>query len=182
MEPWFIATEPFRPGHPQWARFIEWSGLSQLKEVVFDPILCPPVLPEIKAEYWPHIVNEDFMLQFFVNYDFFREQIAGIPAKNVLCVVRNPDGQPALPASLGSFTFLGFDVVDVQSSASALTNCGGFPDVFDNTELSPHGLLMSHARALEVKARLHEKHPHEPHGECHVWAIFRADNHTGGES
>ena len=101
MQPWFIATEPFRPGHPEWARFIEWSGLSQLKEVVFDPILCPTVLPEIKAEYWPHIVNEDFMLQFFVNYDFFREQVAGIPAKNVLCVVRNPEGRPALPASLG---------------------------------------------------------------------------------
>ena len=98
MQPWFIATEPFRPGHPEWARFVEWSGLRQLEEVVFDPILCPTVLPEIKAEYWPHIVNEDFMLQFFVNYDFFREQIAGIPAKNVLCVVRNPEGQPALPA------------------------------------------------------------------------------------
>ena len=139
MQPWFIATEPFQPGHPEWARFVEWSGLRQLEEVVFDPILCPTVLPEIKAEYWPHIVNEDFMLQFFVNYDFFLEQIAGIPAKNVLCVVRNPEGQPALPPSLGAFTFLGYDVVDVQSSASALTNCGGFPDVFDNAELSPKG-------------------------------------------
>ena len=118
MKPWFIATEPFRPGHPEWARFIEWSGLSQLKEVVFDPILCPTVLPEIKAEYWPHIVNEDFMLQFFVNYDFFREQIAAIPAKNVLCVVRNPDGQPALPASLtGACTVLGFQKTAWRRSA-----------------------------------------------------------------
>lgn len=58
-------------------------------------------------------------------------------------------------------------------------NCGGFPDVFDNSELSPHGLLMSHARALEVKARLHEKHPHEPHADCHVWAIFPSDDHKG---
>ena len=140
------------------------------------------MLPEIKAESWPHIVNEDFMLQFFVNYDFFREQVAGMPAKNVLCVVRNPEGRPALPASLVAFTFLGFDVVDVQSSASALTNCGGFPDVFDNPELSADRLLMSHARALEVKALLHEKHPHEPHADCHVWAIFRADDHKGGES
>ena len=104
------------------------------------------------------------------------------PAKIVLCVVRNPEGQPTLPAALASFTFLGFDLVDVQSSASALTNCGGFPDVFANTELSPHGLLTSHARVLEVKAGLREKHPHEPQGNCHVWAVFRADDRKAVES
>ena len=174
MQPWFIATEPFRPGHPEWSKFVEWSGLRHLEEVVLDPILCPSVLPEVKVDYWPHIVNEDFMLQFFVNHDFFRQQIAAIPVKNVLCVVRNPDCQPALPTTLGDFTFLGYDVVDVQWSASALTNCGGFADVFDNAELSPQGLLTSRARACEVQAYLKKTHPHEPHGDCHVWAVFRA--------
>ena len=41
------------------------------------------------------------------------------------------------------------------------------------------GLLTSHARALEVQARLRQTHPHEPHGNCHVWAIFRADDSEG---
>jgi hypothetical protein len=36
--------------------------------------------------------------------------------------------------------------------------------------------------ALEVKARLHQMHPHEPHSECHVWAIFRANDQEGGGS
>ena len=72
------------------------------------------------------------------------------------------------------FEFLGYDLVDVEASASALTNCGGFPDAFDNGELSSKGLLTSHARALQVQADLRTKHPEEHHANCHVWAIFRA--------
>jgi hypothetical protein len=174
MQPWFIATEPFRPGHPEWARFIEWSGLSQLKEVVFDPILCPTVLSETKAEYWPHIVNEDFMLNFFVDLEFLLGELPDAVERNLLCVFRNPVSEPPLPATSMNFEILGYDLVDVQASASALTNCGGFPEVFENSELSSKGLLTSCARALEVQSELRRRYPEEPHANCHVWAICRA--------
>ena len=175
MEPWFIATEPFRPGHPQWARFIEWSGLSQLQEVVFDPILCPTVLPEIKAEYWPHIVNEDFMLNFFVDLQFLLDQIPDATERNLLCVFRNPSTEPPLRAAASlNFEILGYDLVDVQASASALTNCGGFPEIFENSELSSKGLITSYTRAWEVQSELRQRYPDEPHANCHVWAILRA--------
>ena len=42
------------------------------------------------------------------------------------------------------FEFVGYDLVDIQSTASALTNCGGFQEVFSNNELSEKGLLKSH--------------------------------------
>ncbi len=58
-------------------------------------------------------------------------------------------------------------------SASALSNCGGFPDAFANSELTPFGLLASHARGMEVQARLREHYPDDPHADCHLWAIFR---------
>jgi len=73
-----------------------------------------------------------------------------------------------------NFEFLGYDLVDVEASASALTDCGGFPDVFTNSELSAKGLLTSHVRAFEVQADLRTKHPEERHVDCHVWAISRA--------
>src|SRR5262249_8978200 len=61
MQPWFIATETFTPRSDAWAKYVAWSGLTQLDEVVsLDPMLCPSVLPDIKPQYWPHIVNEDF--------------------------------------------------------------------------------------------------------------------------
>jgi|SRR4029077_18983477 hypothetical protein len=173
MKPWFVATEPFDPRDgAKWQKYIEWSGLTQLVELFsLDPILCPPVLDDVKDEYWPHIVNEDFMLAFFLDADFLRQQVANIQHKNLLCVFRNPS-EPPIPPD-GSFEFAGYDLVDVQHSASALTNCGGFPDVFSNSELSTIGLLPNFNRAVEVQTLLRQRHPEEHHAKCHLWAIFR---------
>jgi hypothetical protein len=176
MQPWFIATETFTSrGGEAWTNYIGWSGLAHLDEVVsLDPMLCPTVLPEIKDRYWPHIVNEDFMINFFIDLDFLLKQVAGIPECNLLCVYRNPPRPPPPCSGPVSFEFLGYDLVDVEGGASALTNCGGFPDVFDNRELSSKGLLPSHSRALQVQSELRQRHPKEHHADCHVWAIARA--------
>jgi hypothetical protein len=174
MVPWFIANKPFSPENGErWEKYVTWSGLTQLEEVVsLDGMLCPTLLPEIKNEYWPHIVNEDFMLNFFVNFDFLMGQVAEIPEKNVLCVFRNPTHHPQ-PPSFANFKFLGYDLVDRECSVSALTNCGGFPDVFANSELSTFGLLPNFERAAEVQKMLHAQHPEEHHANCHAWALFR---------
>jgi hypothetical protein len=146
-----------------------------LDEVVsLDPMLCATLLPEIRDEYWPHIVNEDFMLNFFIDLKFLLAQLSAIAEQNLLCVYRDPPTPP--PPCIGSvrFEFLGYDLVDVHASASALTNCGGFPDVSDNAELSSNGLLTSHARALQVQSELRVRHPEEHHANCQVWAVCRA--------
>ena len=176
MTPWFIATERFSPAKGDtWGTYVSWSGLTQLDEVVsLDPMLCPTLLPDIKANYWPHIVNQDFLLNFFVDLAFLRREIDGLDDRNLLCVYCNPEEPPPMFDDPQPFEFLGYDLVDVQCSASALTNCGGFPGVFANDELSPKGLLTSHARALEVQAALRAAFPDEPHANCHVWAISRA--------
>jgi len=175
MQPWYVATETFAPGHEGWATYIAWCGLTQLDEVVsLDPMLCPSLLPEIMAEYWPHIVNEDFMLNFFVDLEFLLGELPDGVERNLLCVFRNPMSEPPLPAASLNFEILGYDLVDVQASAGALTNCGGFPEVFENSELSSKGLLTSCTRALEVQSELRRRYPGQPHANCHVWAIFRA--------
>lgn len=176
MQQWFIATEPFtsRDGET-WRRYVSWSGLGHLDEVVsLDPMLCPTVLPKIRDDYWPHIVNEDFMLNFFVDLDFLLKEVSGVGRMNLLCVCRNPRTPVTSSDGNSSFEFLGYDLVDVEGSASALTNCGGFPAAFDNSELSAKGLLLSHARALEVQAALRRQYPNEHHADCHIWAISRA--------
>ena len=173
---WYIATERFT-SHAgiRWTDYVTWCGLTQLDEVVsLDPMLCPTVLPDIKDEYWPHIVNEDFMLSFCTDLEFLLAQLPDPAQPNLLAVYRNPP--PTLPPTLHDdrFEFVGYDLLDVHCSASALTNCGGFPDVFDNSELSSKGLLTSHTRALSVQTALRTKHPEEFHADCHVWAIYRA--------
>jgi hypothetical protein len=174
MTPWFIATEPFTSKDgAKWDEYVAWSGLTQLDEVVsLDGMLCPTLFPEIKDDYWPHIVNENLMLNFFVDFDFLKRQIAGFEKKNVLCVFRNPAVLPQAP-SFAKFEFFGYDLVDCEGSVSALTNCGGFPHAFANSELSHTGLLLDLHRATEVQQLLHARYPDEHHANCHVWAIFR---------
>lgn len=173
MTPWFIATEQFSPANGEtWHRYIAWSGLTQLTELVsLDPILCPPTLKDIRHEYWPHIVNEDYMLGYFTDLEFLRSELAGAERTNLLCVIRNPTSEPP-KALVQGFEFVGYDLVDVQNSASALTNCGGFPDVFSNTEICTLGLLTDFNRAAEVQELLRSRHPEEAHAKCHLWAIY----------
>lgn len=175
MTPWYIATERFSPADGEnWKKYVEWSGLTQLRELVsLDPILCPPVLNEIKPDYWNHIVNEDFMLDYFLDYEYLKREVSEIQRKNMLCVFRNPVEQPATP-TVTDFQFLGYDLVDIQNSASALSNCGGFPEVFANSELSVLGLLTDFDRAVEVQRALRSAFPEEAHADCHLWAIFRS--------
>jgi hypothetical protein len=72
------------------------------------------------------------------------------------------------------FDFVGYDLADIQGSTSALTNCGGFPEIFSNSELSEKGLLSSFVRAKQVQDDLRRLNPQEIHAHCHLWAIFRA--------
>jgi len=115
---------------------------------------------------------ENFMLHFFTDFEFLMTKVAATEPKNVLCIFRNPTRRPDGP-SFADFKFLGYDVVDRESSISALTNCGGFPDVFANSELSNVGLLTDFQRARQVQEKLRSLHPKESHTDCHLWAIFR---------
>ena len=175
MKPWFIATEHFDPSNGDaWTKYISWSGLNQAEEIIsLDPMLCPTVLPEIKEEYWPYIVNEDSMLNFFTDLDFLLRQVSETERKNLLCVFRDPTVHPEIPRNLRNFEFVGYDLVDIRGSASAITNCGGFPDMFENSELNSKGLLSELTRAIDVQRQLKNKHPEEHHANCHVWAIYK---------
>jgi hypothetical protein len=178
MQPWYIATERFTSASGDaWEKYVDWSGLTQLDEVIsLDMMLCPVLLAGdvIPADRWPHIVNENYMLDFFVDLPYLLAQIEGMDDRNLLCVYRNPATEPVPPSDLRTFELVGYDLVDRQQLASALTNCGGFPDAFDDRELNAKGLLPSLDRANAVQAALRAAYPDHPHADCHVWAIFRA--------
>jgi hypothetical protein len=176
LEPLFISVERFGPWDGQsWDIYVQISGLKQLKELVsLDSMLCGSVLKTLGDEYWPHIVSDDHMLQFFVDLDFLLDQVAEISDKNILCAFRNPPRQPIAPTETLHFEFLGYDLVDVEGYSSALSNCGGFPKAFSSTEINAFGLLDTHERAVEVQASLLAFYPDDGHSDCHRWALFRA--------
>jgi hypothetical protein len=161
-QPWFIAVERFGPANgAAWAKYVEWSKLDQVEELVsLDNMLCPTVLKDIRDHHWPHIVNEDCYLHFFTDLEFLRQELAAekVEGARLLCVLRNPDKRPSLSAELSSFCFLGFDLVEAASGISALSNCGGWPEL-GNRELSKWGLLTDHTRALDLQAICHATIP-----------------------
>ena len=151
----YSAVKRFDPACGEsWTKFIEWSRLTQLREVVsLDCILCPSVIviDALTAEDWQHNVNENFKCHLFHDLEYLLGKLAGTNRVNVLAMMQNPTA-----ADLGSFAdrqflFRGFDLVELQTGISALVNCGGFPKAFAPTDLSDCGLLFDHAKALSAQ-------------------------------
>lgn len=178
MQPLFIATRKFDPScGKKWDDYVIWTGLSHLNEVVsLDILLCPTVLPEILDIYWEHITNKNLMLNYFRNLDFLLNQIEGMSNKNILCVYRNPELNFSFATSHTEFNLLGFDLIELGTGISAISNCGGYPDVFENSELSRQCLVTDHLRAIEIQSTLRALHPADSHANCDIWAIFRMES------
>jgi hypothetical protein len=175
MRPLYTATARFDSSlGAVWHNYVEWSGLSQLTEVVsLDDSLCPRLVRDVLPDDWPYLVTEDFMTAFFTDVGYVQKRTNDCSARNILAVVRNPTAVPPSPQS-APFRLEGYDLIDARGSTSALTNCGGFPLAFHNSELSPNGLLISLERARQVQIALRGSYPDQQHADCDVWAIFRA--------
>jgi hypothetical protein len=178
----YTAVKRFNPGCGEaWRKFIQWSGLAQLREVVsLDRILCPTVFGELTAEDWRHNVQEDFWITLFHDLDHVLRRVAGGGRVNVLALLRNPTDGEVCSFHDPRFLLRGFDLVELPTGISALVNCGGFDRVFAAADLSECGLLTEHGQAVSVQRRLRVEYPDEPHADCDVWAIWQMK--TGPES
>ena len=171
----YTAVQRFDPasGEP-WQKFIEWSGLTQLQEVIsLDGILCPTIFQELVAEDWRHNVQEDFKTHLFRDLDYVLGKVAGNERVNVLAIMQEPTTADLASVADARFVFRGFDLVERGGEISALVNCGGFDKAFALAELSECGLLIDHAQALNVQKLLRAEYPDEHHANCDVWAIWK---------
>jgi hypothetical protein len=173
----YSAVKRFDPACGEsWTKFIEWSRLTQLREVVsLDCILCPSVIviDDLTAEDWQHNVNENFKCHLFHDLEYLLGKLAGTDRVNVLAMMQNPTDDEVRLFSDRRFDFRGFDLVELQTGISALVNCGGFPKAFASTDLSDCGLLIEYGNALSVQKLLRAEYPDEPHADCDVWAIWQ---------
>ncbi len=173
--PLFIATNRFDPTDGEkWRKYCEWAKIPALVEVVsLDTLLCGHIIKEFQDEDWQQIVCEDFRLDYFLHLDYLKQRIQGVPHRNVLGLYRNPEAHITVAPAFGDFCFVGYDLIDEATQISALTNCGGFPDVFRNDELNRFGLIDAFGRAREVRRLLAERYPDEAHAQCEMYALWR---------
>ena len=173
----YSAVERFDPTcDDKWTKFIEWCGLTKLREVIsLDCALCPSiiVIDDLTAEDWQHNVNESFKCHLFHDLEYLLGKVAGTDRVNVLALMQNPTDDEIRSFNDPRFVFRGFDLVELQTGISALVNCGGFPKAFASIDLSDCGLLTEHGKAMSVKKFLRAEYPDEPHADCDVWAIWQ---------
>lgn len=171
----FVAKRRFDPtAGERWTRYVAWSGLSQLRELVsLDEMLCPTVPETLIEADWNYNVHADYQTSYFSSLQYLQQRVAGKADLNILAILQNPSHAELDSTDLADFSFVGFDLLNVCGDVSALTNCGGFAEVFANAELSELGLLRNLERAYEIQGRLRAEYPGEPHAQCHVWAIWR---------
>ena len=173
--PVYVAKRRFGPPAGEaWRRYLAWSGLSHLRELVtLDTILCPTVPEELVPEDWRHNVPADYQTGYFRSLDYLRARVAGESGLDILAILRNPSASDVEQVTLPGFQPLGYDLLDVHGDVSALTNCGGWDGLVVPRELSPVGLLGDLGRAYALRDALGLEHAGERHADCDVWAVWR---------
>jgi hypothetical protein len=170
----YTAVTRFGPDRDDWQKYIDWSGLTKLREVIsLDGILCPSVVQELTDEDWQYNVHEDCRTHLFRDPDYLLRKVAGNKRVNVLAVIHEPTANDLTSFVDPYFVFRGFDLVETGGSISALVNCGGLDKAFAIEDLSEYGLLTEHAKALNVQRLLRSEYPDERHAECDLWAIWQ---------
>ena len=146
-----------------------------MREVVsLDPMLCPSVHPQDFQQEADYVVWEDFTADQYHDRAYLEAQEAHLdPARYSFLAVAKEPTDPAEAWALPGFAFSGYDLLDKHGSASALLNCGGFPETFSPGDLNTVGLLSTYAQAVRIRQALCVNNPNEHHADCYIWALWR---------
>lgn len=124
------------------------------------------------ATDWDHCVNADLLTDYFTDLDYLLTRVPADVRHHIYAVIRSPQHEVRDWDPGDRFEFVGYDLIDRRGGPSALSNCGGFPDLFQADDLSEDGLLRSFQQAQQVQADLKRLYPEEPHANCDIWAIW----------
>lgn len=159
-----------------WDKYIQWSKLIQLTEVVsLDVMLNEPLIePDYSSdEDWKFIhCAEQWQTGFYTSQEYVLRKCKDYNKFNLLKVIINP-GQDVDAIMVDNYEFMGYELLDKEFGNSALTNCGGFDETFLPADLNKVGLIDDFQQAYDIKKRLLENNPEEHHADTNVIAVWR---------
>lgn len=161
-----------------WNKYIEWSKLTHLTELVsVDGMLNENLVePDYdNTDDWDSIhLIEQYQTGFFTTLEFVLKRLKPeYKLKfNLLTVAFEPD-QDCKDIKIDDYEFVGYDLLDQDFSISALSNCGGFDETYLPADLNDKGLIDDFKKAYDIKKRLLENNPEEHHADTNVIAIWR---------
>ena len=178
MTLWYSARNIFNKANNGWKNYIDFSGLTQTEEIVsLDCILNDPVFAfdSNSEKDWELVLLTPDNCHFtdcYSNLDYVLAKTKDKKEFSLLAVCFQPTSS-CDNFVVDNFTFIGYDLLDQSHGNSALTNCGGAPDVFANTELNKYGLIDNFERAKIIQAELFASNPDEYHWDTNLWAVWR---------
>lgn len=159
-----------------WQKYIEWSKLTHLTELISRDCMLNELLVEVDRDdetYWNHCVTEEhYETGFFKSDDYVLKHINTPERFNFLAVIIEPT-EDCINVPLKDFNFIGYDLLDKSYDISALTNCGGFDETFLPVDLNELGLVEDYEKAFDIKKRLFENNPEEYHSDTNMIAVYR---------
>jgi hypothetical protein len=159
-----------------WITYINWARLSQLTELVSVDQGLNEVLVEgdrNSEDFWNHtVLNGCYETGFFTSVDFVLNNMQPNDTFNLLAVSINPNVNCEL-IEIQDYDFLGYDLLDQYCDTSALTNCGGFDEVFLPSDLNHFGLIDKYEKAIDINKGLLKNYPDEEHADTNIIAIWR---------
>ncbi|MDR2010670.1 MAG: hypothetical protein LBQ22_09330 [Bacteroidales bacterium] len=171
-----IYDKNYGEGGMSWKKYIEWSKLTHLTELISLDGMLNEVLVEPdydNAEDWDFIhIVELYQTGFFTTLDFVFKRLKTKEKFNLLTIVIEPD-RDCKKINLEDYEFIGYDLLDQSYDISALTNCGGFENTFLPKDLNEKGLIDDFEKAYDIKRRLLENNPDEYHADTNVIAVWR---------
>jgi len=178
MTLWYTARNVFNKSDEGWKKYLEFSGLTQTEEIVsLDCSLNDPIFKfdsSIEKEWEFVLITPDNgnFTDCYSSLDFVISKCNNLKYFDLLAVCFQPTTS-CNNFIVDNFSFIGYELLDQSHCNSALTNCGGAPDVFANSELNKFGLIDNFDRAKEIQTKLFETCPKEYHSVTNLWAIWR---------
>lgn len=173
---WYSAQEKFNLkedwADAMWKRFV--STIPQVKEfVTLDGMLCPDFVFEKKNDDWNYVVmNGDYLTDLYTDPIVFLSRNIDLAKYNLIACIKEPQDEDRSILE-SDYEFIGYDLMDKDLSNSALTNCGGFYDVYSPSDINEYGILSDRDFAYKIRDELFKKHPEEHHANCFVFEIWR---------
>lgn len=109
---YYTAVTRFGPDHGKdsWQKYIEWSGLGHVREVItLDVALCPSIVQGLSNEDWQY-VHEESKTCLLRDLDYLLGKLTGTNQQqvNVLAVMKEPTASDVGSFDDSRFVFCGF--------------------------------------------------------------------------
>lgn len=171
-EIWYTARRCFNTTLLDWQLYVKGSRLHHLTEVVsLDSILNSTVF-DLDLNSEDLVIDENIITSFCKTLDVLLEGTQEMEHFNLLAVVKAPAAQKATELE-SHFEFIGYDLIEMRTEISALTNCGGFDETFLPEDLNSYGLISDYEEAIIIQKNLLLNNPLEDHADCALFEVWR---------